>query len=113
MGITTEIEQLELNIKDAKHVIKLKKSLDALRKNKDFDLVILDEYFIGEASRLVQQKSAVHAQTPERQMFIDHGIVGLGSLQQFFAKIDAMYNEAQRSLEADQITHAELLGEEA
>jgi len=46
-------------------------------------------------------------------MFIDHGIVGLGSLQQFFGKIDAMYSEAERSLEADQLTHAELMAEDA
>jgi len=112
MGITTEIEKLELNMKDAKHVLKLKKSLDTLRKNKDFQLIIEDEYFTSEAARLVKQKSAVHMQTPERQMFIDHGIVGLGSLQQFFSKIDAMYSEAERSLEADQLTHAELMAED-
>ncbi len=108
----TQSEQIEVSIKEAKHMIKLKKSLDTLRRNADFNTVILDEYFVGEASRLVQQKSAMAMQTPERQMYLDHGIVGLGSLQQFFAKIDAMSYQAERSLEADLQTQAEILAEE-
>ena len=105
-------DQIEVTIESARHTIKLKKSLDALRRNADFDLVILDEYFIGEASRLVQMKSSQAMQTPERQMFIDHAIVGLGSLQQFFVKIDAMSVEAERTLSNDLITQTELMNEE-
>ena len=60
MGITTELQQLEANIKDAQHVIKLKKALDNLNKNTDFKLLINEEYFVKEASRLVLMKSAMN-----------------------------------------------------
>jgi len=113
MGTVHQIEALEQNMKDAKHVLRLKKSLDAAMRNPDFQLVIEKEYFTEEARRLVQSKSAPHMQTPEKQLYLDNLIMGIGALQQFFNKINSMAPEAERALDEDQNTHAELLEEEA
>ena len=110
MGTAQQLEQIEVNIKDAKHMVKLANALVKLEKNENFKILIGEGYFIEEAARLVAAKSNIQMQSPEQQKFLDSGIMGLGSLQQFFVKIRAMGEHAENSIIADEETQAELLG---
>ena len=110
MGQMTDLEQIEVNINDAKHMVALSKALEKLKKNDNFKLLIQQAYFIEEAARLVAAKSNINMQSPEQQKFLDSGIMGLGSLQQFFVKVSQMGDRAESSIEADEATQAELLG---
>jgi len=110
MGTAQQLAQIKVNISDAKHMVKLAAALEKLKKNENFRLLIEQGYFIEEAARLVAAKSNIAMQSTEQQRFLDSGIMGLGSLQQFFIKIDQMGDRAKDSIEADENTEAELLG---
>ena len=108
MGTAQQLEQLEANMDDAKRVVLVNQAFQNLSKNRDFKLLIQEEYLEQEAIRLVQAKSNPGLQNEVQQKFIENSILGIGALQQFFNKLAIMSAEAERALEADQDTHAEL-----
>jgi hypothetical protein len=113
MGIKQDIETIEISIEEARKVIATSDALKRLHKNKDFTTVIEEAYFRDEAARLVACKSNPHFASDEGQAHLDHGIYGLGSLQQFFITTHQKAEQMRRSLEEDEQTHAELLAEDA
>jgi len=73
------IQEIELSMSEAKAVVDLGKSVERLRKNRDFKKVIEETYLREEAVRLVHLKSSPAMQRPEVQAGIDSDIKAIGS----------------------------------
>jgi len=113
MSTQQDIQTIEISIGKAKRAIELNKALNRLDKNKDFQLVIQEAYFKDEAARLIAAKSNPGLSMPEQQAHLDHCIMGLGSLQQFFITISQIAMQMEKTMADDEITHTELLQEDA
>jgi len=113
--MSTENEQdtqkIEMDIQMARHKIELLRALKNLQKNKDFQLLILNEFFVNEASRAVLLKATEAAQTDGIQAGLIRKIDAIGTLNQFLYTVEQMGEMAAAGIAADQGTHAELLDE--
>jgi CHAT domain-containing protein len=107
------IQEIELNISEAKKVVELGASLERLRNNRDFKKVIQEGYFQQEAIRLVHLKSDYSFQTPERQKSILTQIDAIGNLNQYFETVFHQASLARKAIEADEYTRDEILAEGA
>lgn len=106
-----QIEQIELNIEDAKQIVARKQSVENLLKNTHFKRVITEGYFKDEASRLVLLKADMNYQTPESQAQIDKSIIGIGYLRQYLSSLVQLGNMAENAIASDEATLEELLAE--
>jgi len=107
----SNIEQIEVSMEHAKATIAKLSSMRKLNDNKDFQDIVLDGYFVKEASRLVLLKADLAMQGEEEQKQIDNSINAIGYVRQYFNTIIQMGLMAERALVADQETHSELLNE--
>lgn len=107
----SQIEEIEISIEQAKSTISTMESLLKLTKNRDFKKVVLEGYFEKEASRLVLLKADPSLQKDEDQNQIMNQINAIGYVRQYFNTIMQLGRMAERSLEADENTREELLGE--
>lgn len=98
--MSNEKKQIELSLKEAKNTIKLGDALLRLYKNKDFKMLIEEELFVKEASRLVAARgNPVLTENPVVLAEIDNGIIGIGAMHQFFNKIRVEANQALKAIE--------------
>ena len=104
----TTVEEIQVDIDEAKETIDVMKSLDRLMQNPDFKKIIKQGYFVDESARLVGLKAAPQMQAPERQDAMIKAIDGIGSLQQHFNMIWVMGNQAQSMLENADIALEEM-----
>lgn len=109
-----QIEQLELNIEDAKEIVSRKRAVENLLKNDDFKKVITEGYFKDEASRLVLLKADMNYQTVESQSQMDKSIISIGYLRQYLSSLMQLGTMAENAIASDELTleelHAEALG---
>lgn len=105
------IQEIELNISQAKKIVELGDCLERLRNNRDFKKVIQEGYFEQEAVRLVHLKSDISFQTPERQKSILTQIDSIGNLNQYFETVFHQARLASKAIEADEQTRDEILAE--
>ena len=110
--IKTQIEEIELNIEQAKLIVANGTALDRLRNNRDFKKVIVEGYFEKEAIRLVHMKSDFNLQDEVSQRDIDLDIVAVGRLGKYFNEVLRRADLASKAIEADEQTREELLAEE-
>ena len=111
--IQQDIQQVELDIDAAKKAVQLQKALRNLSKNKDFELLIEQNYFIDEASRLVLLRASQQMEnSPESLKRIDNQINAIGHLRQYFMFIEAWGANAAAALEGYEETLEELHEEE-
>lgn len=96
------IEELEVNIAEAREAVKLADALERLHNNADFKTVITSGYFTEEATRLVSAKAAPNLQADEMQAAIVRAIDAIGGLQQYFNKLFAQGDMARNAIEASQ-----------
>lgn len=108
-----QLRTIEMSMEDAKAMVKRAEALDRLHANKDFKDVILDEFFVNEASRCVLAKGDPEMQESKHQAGLDVIIQSIGGLKNYFGKLYALANIAENSLAADQETRQELLEEES
>jgi hypothetical protein len=106
-----DIETLEVQMDQAKAIIKLNNDLSSLFNDSRFKEIIVQGYFNDEAVRLCALKSDIEFQSDDRQMTLDRQIWGLGSLNAYFLRIGRAASMAQQSIDADANTHSELLDE--
>lgn len=85
---TDTIQEIELNIKEAKQVVETGKALERLRNNRDFKRLIADEYLHKEAVRLVHLKADINSQSAFSQESIIKQMDCIGSLTHFFQRIE-------------------------
>lgn len=94
-----QLEQIELDMEDAQEAVDLLDALTRLTKNKDFNLLIDENYFITAASNCVLMKSKPSAQAPDFQAALDKEIIGIGIFRQYLSKV---YNQGQVALKSIQ-----------
>lgn len=105
------IEEIELNIKEAKKITDLGKALDRLHSNRDFKKVIGEGFFKDEAVRLVHLKADPSMQSEEMQAAIEKHMQGIGALTQYFRMISHQAMLASKAMEEDERTREELMEE--
>ena len=110
---TTELQQLESNIKLAQKIVDMGDALERLRNNRDFKKVIGDGYFEQEAIRLVHLMSDSNMQSPETQQSIHKQMIAVGVFREFLETLNVRANMARRAVEADEATRDEILAEDA
>lgn len=108
----SDIQELEVQIEDAKAAIKLGDSVERLFKNRDFKAVICNEYFKEYAAGLVMQKSVPAMQTPEHQLAIENALIGIGELNQFLTTLRMRGKHMEHQMAAQEATLDELQAEE-
>lgn len=104
-----QLEQIELNMAEAKRFIELRTSLQRLEKNRDFKKLISEYYFKEEAARLVMAKSAGLDET--QQAVIDKMIYGIGSLAKFLDSTMSRGAEAELALKENEEVKVEIIQE--
>lgn len=97
--MSTEIREIELNIKEAQKMVDLNKALERLRSNRDFKKVIQECYLKDEAVRLVHLKADSNMQDEKSQAAIGRDIDAIGSLAQFLNFIPLQADMAQRAID--------------
>jgi hypothetical protein len=85
--MSNAVEEIQVDIEDAKLAVEKADQLDRLHQNADFKALIVDGYFKSQAADLVQQKAYPSFQTPEIQAAISRSIDAIGELQQYFSGI--------------------------
>lgn len=110
--IKTQIEEIELNIQQAKTIVANGVALERLRNNRDFKKVIIEGYFEKEAIRLVHMKSDFNSQSAESQQDIDNDMIAIGRLSKYFNEVFRRADLASKAIESDEETREELLAEE-
>lgn len=106
-----DLETVELSIKAAKKTVATAKSVERLRKNRDFKQVVLDGFFQDEAVRLVTLKADPNLQSAENQESIIKQMDAIGAFQQYLNTCLALGNMAEKALEEDEATREEILAE--
>lgn len=105
------IQQIELNILQAKALIAHGEALRRLSNNKDFKAIIREGYLKDEAIRLVHLKGAPSRQSAQEQAEIVKEIDGIGALMGYFQVIEHRAMLAEQAIAADEETLSELESE--
>jgi hypothetical protein len=107
-----QLEQIQIDIDDAKNQIELAEALDRLHKNADFQHVILKEFLQNESIRIVGLKTDPGALEDVKQKQIDNVITSIGGLRQYFGKIYHMARNSQAALDEYYDTQKDILEEQ-
>ena len=111
--VQSELNQLEINIQEAKEALKKFQALERLQKNPDFTLIIDQGYLEEEASRAVWAKAEPEAQRrPEIIQNLDNIITAIGYLRQYFRTIYQNGYQAEKIITDSEQTRDELIEEE-
>lgn len=108
-----QIAEIELNIKHAKELVALGRSLERLMTNRDFKKVFLEGYLKEEAVRLVHLKADANFQDAENQKSILQQIDAIGSVTHYLTALRHQGMLAEKAIEADEEALDELRGEDA
>jgi hypothetical protein len=103
------VEQLEVEIDQARSIIAMSSDIDKLFKNKQFQNVVVREYFNNEAVRLVALRGDREFQTEERQASIGRQMDGIGSFNSFLHRLQMAAEQAAASIEAMQELQGNIL----
>lgn len=112
MKNSSPLKEIELSIEQATKLLEQGSALLRLRTNKDFTKLIYSGYFEQEAIRLVHLKADPNMSTDTSQKAIVSQMDAIGALNQYFNAVLHRYSMAEKAIEADQETRAELLAEE-
>lgn len=112
MDNTQAIQDIELNIEQAKVLMDTGNALDRLRNNSDFKTVIKKGYFEQESIRLVHLKSDPSMQTVDAQASIVRQMDAIGALNQYFQVVYHRSALAEKAIASDEEARDELLQED-
>lgn len=93
----SEVDQINIELSAAKEHVKVRDALQRLENNADFHLVIGENYFKKEASRLVMARSNPSL-SPELQDNILKMIDGIGCLAQYLDEIHRRGSEMDQAV---------------
>lgn len=105
------IEAIEQDIATANTIVALGNTLERLKKNRDFNTVIVKGFFEAEAIRLVHLKSDPGMQSKEAQESIIKQIDAIGALSSYLDTIVLRARMAARTLEDSAEQLAEIYAE--
>lgn len=106
------LTEVEISLSNAKYAVENLKCLRRLYANKDFKTLILDGYFVKQASRAVMSKAEPVMQTEDAQNEIVRDIDSIGRLKQYFVAVRGLGELAEKSIIDDSKTREEILAEE-
>ena len=93
------VEEIQVDIAQAKEVVELADALERLYKNPDFQKVIQEDLFKAEAARLVGLRANPNIQgNPQILAGIERSMTMIGELQQHFHKIYVMAGQAEEAI---------------
>ena len=107
--MTTELEQVEIQIDAAKRIRSLRDNCVKLMDSKYFKDVIEDGYFKEEAARLVMAKSS--NLNPDQMKLIDNMQYGIGALANFLESVMRRGSEMDTAIGEHEQTREEILAE--
>ena len=108
--MSTDLEQVEIQIEMATKIRKLRDNTVRLMASKEFKDVIEDGYYKEEAARLVMAKSS--NLTPEQKVLIDNMQYGIGALANYIESVMRRGAEMDQALNEHEETREEILAEE-
>lgn len=108
MNTEQQITELDNSVKELQGLVDLGKSLERLRKNRDFKKIIESEYMREEAVRLVHLKGNSNVQEPRQQASIDNQIMAIGCLSDFLDMVEARAAGAVDAIDECEDLRAEL-----
>lgn len=109
-----DLQQVEMDIEDAKEMVELHACLKRLKDNPDFDKLISVNFLEKEAYRVVGAKADISVLMNEvTEKMMENIIISIGGLRQYFLKVQMQGQQAAVDIAASQETHAELLVEQA
>jgi len=107
--MTTELEQVEIQIDVAKRIRALRDSCVKLMGNTHYKDVIEEGYFKEEAARLVMAKSS--NLTADQMKLIDNMQYGIGALANFLESVMRRGSEMDTAIGEHEETREEILAE--
>jgi len=107
-----ELTEIEISLSNAEYAVRNLECLERLYKNKDFKHLVLDGYFVKQASRAVMGKAEPAMQTEDAQGEMVRDIDSIGRLKQYFVAVRAMGELARKSIADDSKTREEILAED-
>ena len=107
--MTTELEQVEIQIDTAQRIRVLRDNCVKLMDSKYFKDVIEDGYFKEEAARLVMAKSYIL--NPDQMILIDNMQYGIGALANFLESVMRRGSEMDTAIGEHEQTREEILAE--
>jgi len=107
--MTTELEQVEIQIDAARRIRALRDNCIKLMDSKHFKDVIEEGYFKEEAARLVMAKSS--NLTVDQMKLIDNMQYGIGALANFLEAVMRRGSEMDTALGEHEQTREEILAE--
>jgi hypothetical protein len=107
--MTTELEQVEIQIDTARRIRSLRDSCVKLMDSKYFKDVIEEGYFKEEAARLVMAKSS--NLTVDQMRLIDNMQYGVGALANFLESVMRRGSEMDTAIGEHEETREEILAE--
>lgn len=108
--MTTELEQVDIQIEAAQRIRTMRDSCVKLMANKHFKDVIDEGYFKEEAARLVMAKSS-NLSEPQMKL-IDNMQYGVGALANFLEAVMRRGAEMDQAIGEHEETREEILAEE-
>lgn len=109
--MTNELQSIEREITANKEMIARYEALERLRKNPDFNNIVMEGFFKDEAVRLVNLKAHPAMQKEENQKAINKDIDAIGSLYYYFMTIESQAIQAEKSLAYAEESRDEILQE--
>ena len=110
--VEQDIQTIEISIDKAKRDIEIGDALVRLIKNKDFDLIISENYFKGEAERVVGAKAdAAMIMNEVGMVMLENQITSIGGLRQYFLKIQQEASNAKMAMSDYREAQTELMQE--
>ena len=110
--MSQEIQQLELEIEEAKKAVALRDALIKLESNSEFNEIILEAYLREHAINLVHAKGDFALQKEDQQRRIIQDIDAIGSLRTFLVSIKQQGNMAEQAILEAEEARVEMLRED-
>lgn len=107
-----DLHEVELQIEDARKMVKRGEALDRLFYNKDFQEVILEQYFREEPIRLVHLKSDPEMGREDRQAYVLGAIDAIGHFRTFLDRLGQEGDRAKTALAEAEETRDEIMAED-
>lgn len=105
--MTSELDELEISIEQAKAMISKADALKRLESNADFKLVVSEGYFKEEAERLTSILGDPNLKDVQESVL--HDLHSLGSLKRYFLTVYQLGQVMSNQLERDLSTKHEIM----
>jgi len=109
--VENQVQEIEISIEQAKHLISNKDALSRLINNADFKKIITEGYFEKEASRLVLLKADQTMQDDKDQALLLKAIDSVGFFRQYSSEIMRLGRQDEKDLKDAEEVREEILRE--